>query len=400
LRRLATVGLLLCIAPPLQAQDDVPANLVPIELERSRTCVDALTRLEDLDVELAPLAIRAQRLLAIAGAIRLEESTIVDSLDATDPLEAAVRSWFETDAALAQRYLTQQDPALQDQRTAARAAIQESVTQALEEVQAQADSVMIPTGSLRDDAAACSNVILVRGAAIEACNGLSSRVCQAARDSTIQSPFRFIAGANLLWYRQEFRPWTAPGPIQVTPQGQLTGARTIGSTRVGNIAINLSLNPMLRQRSEMRPEDLAIIDSINTPLGIESTHPDVVFTPALAVQANLPHPIGDETRYVVHFGPPEEPDVIWSGDADTGAPFAGTVALAPEHVTGLAEGFPVTFTAIKEGDGNNPEVVYSIELTSVNQVPQVRRLIAYMGQQLSADLQRLIPPRPPEDANP
>ena len=392
MRPFSAVTLALGVALPAAAQSDVPPNLVALELERSRTCVDVMTRLEALDVELTPLASRAQRLVAIAGAINIEESSIVDSLNASDPVEAAVRDWFEADASLAQRYIEQQSQAILDERAAGKQTIEETVAQALEQVQAQADSVMRPTGTLADDGVTCSGVILVRGAAIEACNGITSRVCEAARDSTVQAPYRFVEGAEFLWYSQQLLPWSDPGPIGISPQGQLTGARTVGSTRVGNLAINVSLNPLLRPRSELSPDELAVFDSINNPLGIEPSHPDVTFVPALAIQANLDRAIAGESRYVVHFGSPEEPDVLWVTEADSGAPIGGTVALAPAHVARLAEGDAMTLTAV--GDGVDQEVVplYSIELTNVNQVPPIRSLLGYMVQQLSTDLEQLVPP--------
>jgi hypothetical protein len=394
-RPFSAVVLLLGIASPVAAQGDVPANLVSIELERSSTCVDVLTRLEALDVELTPLANRAQRLLAIAGAISIEESSIVDSLNATDWVEAAVRDWFAADAALAQRSVTEQSQTILDERAVGKRAIEETVGGAIEEVQAEADSIMSPTGTLAQDGAECAGVTLVRGAAIEACNGITSRVCSAARDSMVQSPFQFVEGAELLWYSQEFRPWTAPGPIGLSPQGQLSGARTIGNTRVGNVVISVSMTPLFRSRSELSPDDLAVFDSINAPLGIESSHPVVTFVPSLGIQANLARAIGGESRYVVHFGPPEEPDVVWVAEADSGAPISGVVALSPVHVAHLAEGQPLILTALADEADQEALALFSIELTSVNQVQPVRSLLGYMTQQLSADLERLIPPENP-----
>lgn len=383
------------VSTPVRAQDEPPSDLETIELERSRTCVDVLSRLEDLDVELRPLASHAQRLLAIAGAIDIEEEAIVDSLDVSDPLEAAVRDWFAADAELARRYLDEQSQEVLETRAEARRAIQERVALALDDVQAQADSVMAPSGDLRAQAASCSGAILVRSAALEACASLTSRVCQAARDSTVQSPFRFVDAPELLWYRQEFRPWTTPGPLQLGPNGQLGGARTVGSTRVGNVVVSVSFNPLFRAREQLGPEELAMLDSINGSLEIESTHPDLAFAPALAIQATLPRALGGEDEYIVHFGPPEAPDVVWAAQADTGVPLVGSVALAPEHVARLVAGDPLTLTAIGVTETGEPEIVYLVELTSVNQVTTVRTLLGYMSGQLSADLARLIPPEDP-----
>jgi hypothetical protein len=276
-----TALLVLVVALPVSAQDTPPPGLEAVEVARSVRCIDVLTRLEALDVQLGPLAIRAQRLVAIAGAIAVEEASVVDSLRVTDPVEAAVADWFRADQALAQRYLSAPNQAILDERTAARGAIQQRVAAAMAEVQGEADSVVAPTGTLRSDSVDCSGAILVRGPALEACQGLTSRVCQAARDSTVAEPFRFVDSADLLWYRQEMRPWTAPGPLQVSPDGQLGGARTMSYTRTGNIVVSIAFNPMLRAREDLTPEQLAALDSIDAALGIQNDHPEVTFAPAL-----------------------------------------------------------------------------------------------------------------------
>lgn len=392
MRRLTILSALYTFALPLSAQDAPPSGFRALEVERSTMCVDVLSRLETLDTQLEPLAVRVQRLLGIAGAIQVEEASVVDSLEVSDPLEAAVADWFRGDAALAQRYLTEQTQVLLDERTAAREAIQQRLTEALEARQAQADSIIAPTGDLRSDGMACSGVILVRGASVAACEGVTSRVCQAARDSSAASPFRFVDAADYIWDRQELRPWTAPTAIQATVDGQLSGARTIGSTRIGNVAVNVSFNPILRARADLAPEQLAAFDSLNAALGIESTHPEVIFAPALSIQATLPTPLGEESHYVLHFGTIEAPDTLWTGVANTGAPIVGTTVLAHEHVTRLRSGDPLTLTAVREDAAGEAAAVYAIDLTSLNQAAPVEALLGYMSRQLSADLTQMIQP--------
>jgi len=392
---LSTLLLTLLSASAVRAQEQEeqpPAHLAALEAARSRSCVGVLTRLERLDSQLTPYAARVQRLLGIAGAIELEETSVVDSLRVSDPLEADVSEWFRSDQALAQQYLSGQSQAILDQRTAGRHAIQDRLRAAIDSLQAQADSIIEPEGDISAEASACSGAILVREAAVEACSGVTSRVCSAARDSASSEPFRFVDSSADLWFRQEFRPWTAPTPIQVTPQGQLTGARTVGATRVGNIVVSVAFSPLLRARSEIPPEQLATLDSIDAALGIESTHPDVTFVPSLSIQANLPDKLDEEDYYALHFGAPDTPDILWIADAGTGQPIAGSVALAPAHVANLLAGEPLTLTAVREREDGEPEGLWAIELSSVNQVPPIQALLAYMSRQLSADLTRLIPP--------
>ena len=384
-------------ALPLLAQEAPPPNLAAVETARSRTCVDVLTRLEDLDTELAPLASRAEWLLAIGGAIMLEESAIVDSLDTSDPLEADVAAWFRDDAELAERYLAGQVQDVLDQRSSARRAIQQRVADALAEVEARADSIVAPTGDLRQQAVSCSGAILVRPTAIEACEGIASRVCDAARDSASSEPFRFEESAEYLWYREELRPWTAPGPLQATPDGQLNGARTLGYTRVGNLVVNLAFNPIFQPRAGLSATALETFQSIDSALGIEITHPDIVFAPGLGVQVALPEPLADETGYLLHFGPPDTPDILWRADVASDAPLATVLALDPDHVAKLAAGEPLTLSAFRAAATDadvvqDVEIVYAIELTNLNQASRVTALLGYMIGQLSSDLNRLLPP--------
>lgn len=394
-----TLLLLLAFAAPVRAQDELPSNLLALETARSRTCVDVLTRLERLDKQLEPYAGRAQRLLAIAGAIQIEDPTIVDSLHVSDPLEGQVAEWFQTDQSLAQRFVDSQDPTIAEQRSTGRHTIQDRLASAIDSVQAEADSIMATTGDLQSQASGCSGAVLLRGTAVEACQGITSRVCTAARDSTVdQDLFPFIDTPDLLWNRQEFRPWSQPGPLQITQDGQLRGARTVGSTRVGNVVVSLAFSPLLRARAELQPEQLATLDSIDSALNIEDSHPDIAFAPALSIQANLPEALGNETYYILHFGEPDSPDVLWSADANTGQPLAGNMALAPRHVARLRAGDPMTLTAIHETETGDPEGVFAIELSSVNQVAPVEALLGYMTKQMSADLKQLIPPQPDSTA--
>src|SRR5690606_2571912 len=93
----ATAGLALMAPASATLGAQVPSELARVELARSRQCVGVIARVADVEERLAPLAARSRRLAAIAEAVALEERTVVDSLDASDPLEAQVRQWFAAD---------------------------------------------------------------------------------------------------------------------------------------------------------------------------------------------------------------------------------------------------------------------------------------------------------------
>jgi hypothetical protein len=390
MRGLIALLVALGLAPGSAAQ--MPARFESVELARSRECVDVLARLDALDATLAPLASRSQRLVVLAQAIAIEDPDAIDSLDASDPIEAAVGAWFAADAELAQRYLAQPNPALLEERTAARATIQASVTAALQALQAEADAMIAATGDLQQRAGQCDGAVFVRGAVVEACGGASSAVCAAARDTARVDPYRFVESAEVLWGLQEFRAWTAPAPLRPTADGQLTGGRTLGITRTGNLVVTLAFGPLLQGRVSLAPETAAAFLALADSLGFGAAHPDVVFVPSLAIHATLHAPLDEESSYLFHFGPPEEADILWAAGTATGAAVEGIVPLTSRHLARLQAGEPITLTAVREAEPGVNDALYAIELTSINQGPAVQALVGYMAGQLPAELLRMIPP--------
>ena len=370
----------------------VPSRLVEVEVERSRMCVGTLAQVAVLDGVLEPLVARGTRLRQIAEAVALEDRSIVDPFDGADPTEILVRDWFTTDAALAQRYVTTEDSGLLAERQAGRETIKNVVTEALFAVQTEADSVLSANAALIQSAGPCDGAIFVRSAVQDACTDASGPICdQAALPAGEASDFRFVDTGESVWEIQESRPWTVPAPLQPTQDGQLGGGRTIGYARVGNVAVSLSFSPLFRDREETSPEELAGYQAVNDSIGVSVDHPALAVAPALGVRAALPEPLGTETRYVVHFGDIDAPDIVWSGPAGSGAPLEAAVPLAAAHVARLRAGDPVMLTAIGGADGNQPE--YSILVGNVNQGPAATVLLNYMATQMAEDLDRFVQPR-------
>lgn len=374
------------------ASAQTPENLADVELARSRDCVGVLARVQVVDAQLAPLAERSQRLLAISQAVALEEREVMDSLRATDPLEAEVHAWFVADGEMAERYLAQPSPALLEQRAAAKDSIELAVRGALEGLQAEADAILAAAGTLTAEAGRCAGAVFLRPAILEACRTTPSPVCEAASDTLrTATEYRFVESAEDLWGMQELRAWSAPTPIQVTQTGQLGGARTVGLTRTANIVVTVAFGPRLRRRADLTVAEAERTAALTDSLGFGSAHADVVFTPSLVIQGTLPDALGGESRYVLHFGPPEQADILWATDAGTGAPIEGVLDLGPARLSKLLGGEPIMLTAIRGTEGGASEPVYSIELTSLNQSTATSALTGYMAQQLATDLAELIP---------
>ena len=59
----------------------------------------------------------------------------------------------------------------------------------------------------------------------------------------------------------------------------------------------------------------------------------------------------------------------------------------------LQAGEPIRLTAVHTVEDADNEAVFTLELTTVNQVTATRALLGYMAGQMVADLNRLAPPR-------
>lgn len=368
-----------------------PSRLAEVEGARSKSCVGILERLEAVDARIAPFAQRTERLQAIARAIALEDRTVVDPLDANDPVEARVAEWFTSDQSLARRYVAQQSPSILAERTASRETIKATVTRALEAVQQEANAVLGEDEQILAEAAPCDGAIFVRPAVLEACETGSGTICDDARLPPSEvTRFRFVDSAESMWELEEIRPWTRPAPVRAGPNG-LAGGRTVGFTRVGNVVATVAFTAILLPREQIPAETLTAYESTNAALGVTFTHPTIAFTPALGVRLALPEALDEEDGYVLHFGSPDQAEVVWAGDAGTGGPIEATVPLTAGQVQRLTAGDRLTLTAIANAEPV-PDAVYAIRIGSVTQAQNTRALLSYMQNQLGQDLAQLVPP--------
>jgi hypothetical protein len=205
-----------------------------------------------------------------------------------------------------------------------------------------------------------------------------------------QTSFAFVDDPALMWDLREFRPWSTPTAIQPSPTGQLDGARTIGYVRVGNVVVTVALSPMFKDRTTVTPAERFKFKQTNDALGLIFEHPSIEFTPGFGIRAALPRALAGEDEYILHFGEPETPDVIWRGPADSGAPLQATLPMEARHVIRLRGGEAVTLTAIRDGD---PQ--FSIEIDPTGQAQATEALLSYMALQLSTDLNELVKPADP-----
>jgi hypothetical protein len=380
----------LCGGRPATAQSlesIVPSRLAEVEIERSRSCVATLAQVEGLDTQLDPLAGRSRRLMAIAEAISIEDRSIISELDPSDPVESDVQAWFATDSLLAVRYMQTEDEAIQEQRRMGRESVKLRIGSAISRVQMSADSVIAENQDVLTRSGPCDGAVFVRPAVLEACADVESELCDiVAAPPPDEAFYRFVDTPEEIWELRELRRWTEPMPLQVGPTG-LDGARTIGYARVGNVVVTAAFAPVLRSRSEIRPAELFVFEQTNQALALTFDHPDIAFTPGLALLAALPTALADEDRYIVHFGDPSEPEILWSGEAGTGAPLEASLPISAAQVIRLRNGEALALTAVR---GDDP--VYSIVLSTEGQVDNVGALLRYMAAGLGADLLRIAPP--------
>jgi len=393
-RRRAVLALALTgvVAPTLNAQELPPSGLARVELERSRQCVEVLARMESLEGRLEPLADRSERLMQLGNAVALEAPAEAGTFDRSIPLEARVAAWFEEDQRLAARYVEAADDALLVQREIAREAIKDALSEALVEIQREADARIEEAGTLTTTVGGCDGAILVRSAVLEACATAVSPVCEPARNPGTESRYRFVDHPLDLWEVEEVRPWTTATPLGITANGQLGGARTMGYARNGNLTLTLQFAPLFGTRDDFTPEQIARYRAMVDSVGFEFDHPEVTFVPSLAVRASVPEPLAEETLYVLHFDEPDNADVLWSGPAGTGETVQAVVALGPRHLARLGSGHPVRFTAVMEHPEEDAgDVVYSVQFTPINQSPATSALMGYMAEQMGRDFRLLFP---------
>jgi len=381
-----------------RAQDTPPPELAAVENARSRSCVGALGRLGDLNMRLEPLGRRAARLRALNDAISLEDSTQVTPLDTSDAVEAAVQRWFAADATLGERYAETRDSTLIDQRSAAKDAIRQRLQQDMDSLRSRAEAESTDAQEIQTAAAPCQGAVLVRPAVLEECQATSSdsQVCAAAADTAQGGLFRFVDHPEDLWDIQELRPWTDPGPLQVTQDGSIVGARTAARSRLGNVVVAVALAPMIRERDQVDSAQAAELDANLDSLGITFDVPRFVMAPALEIQANLPQPIGGETHYLLHFGDAASPDVVWSVPAGAGGVFHAMVPLTGEYLNRLQAGDPLSLTAVKlngppaEGQPPQADFVFTVGILQVNESRATSALLAYMvNGGLAEDLKQI-----------
>lgn len=380
----------------LLAQDSIPRDLAKVEIARSKACVGTLARLAQLDSALTPYAQRVDRLNALGMAVSLEKPGDAVPFDLSDSLEAAVAQWFTSDSILATRYITQPDSAIAKERSDERNAMLDRLRQAIQSVSDEAQGNLGDGAAIEAEAQPCAGAVLVRSAVLEACAATPSPVCEAARAQDPQGPYTFVDDAADLWDLEEYGPWSTPGPLQMGPEGNLTGASTSARARRGNAGFVLALRPLLSERSGLSDEEIAQYQAIMDSLGFTFDHPDFVMAPGLEIQGNLPPPLGGETHYVLHFGDLSgDDDVIWSMPAGAGGPFQAVFPAAPSVLTRLQAGELVSLSALRipEAEDGTPEGVFTLSLLQVGETANVGALVEYMGQGgLSQDLRALFPP--------
>jgi len=390
----------LVVAVPLAAQDLPPADMAAGELARSRACVAPLTGMARLDVALAPLAVRAERIRALNQAMVLEDSSAVVPFDADDSADRMVQEWFASDGVLALRYVEARDDAINDQRRVEREAVRDRLREELQAVGARGQEMIAQASETTAGGQDCEGAILVRPVVLEVCaaQGLTGPVCDGAAAPEGNGPgeYVFVGSADELWDVEEFRPWSNPMPLSVTPEGGLGGGRTMARARRGNVVALVGLGSLIRPRSEMSAEEITEFDANLDSLGFTFDHPGFVMAPAIDLQIGILGRLGGETHYLLHFGDLSAPaeQVVWEGPAVDRGPIQALFPAPPGALVRLAAGEALSLTAVKVTEGaEEAEAVFTLSFTPVNQARAASSLLGYMaGGQLGRDLAALVPP--------
>ena len=383
----------------LLAQEPVPTRMVADEMARSRLCVPVLTRLEELNLELEPLARRVDRIGVLYEAVVLEDADRVQPFDDASPEDRRVREWFARDAELAERYAESGNEALLEERRAHRAELVEALEEAFTSVSEEADAILARDEDLPRLAGECDGAILVRQAVLDRCpEGSESAVCREARSGAPMGQYRFVEAAEDLWDVEQLRPWSTPSGIGPSPDGMLAGGQTSTVTRRGNVNLGLRLEPLIRERSAVSVEEAAGLDASLEAMGFVFDDPRFVMAPALVIDLDMDQPLDDETHYLLHFGDLSVPaeQVFWTARADQPRPIRDGFPISEGVLVRLMSGEEVTLTAVRideTSDQVEGTPLFTLGLTSVGQAEAVTALVAYMaGGELAEDLRSLFPP--------
>jgi hypothetical protein len=383
----------------LQAQEPVPARMVADEMARSRLCVPVLSRLEELNLELEPLARRVDRIGALYEAVVLEDAERVQPFDDGSPEDRQVRDWFARDGELAEQFVESGDEAVLEERRALRIQLVASLEDAFTRVSEEADAILARDEDLPRLAGECDGAILVRTAVLETCpQGEGSAVCREARSREPGGQNRFVEAAEDLWDVEQLRPWSNPSGIGPTPDGMVAGGQTSTVTRRGNVLLGLRLEPLLRERSAVTEEEAAEFDANLESMGFVFDDPRFVMAPALVIELDMDQPLDEETHYLLHFGDLSAPaeQVFWTARADQPRPIRDGFPVSEGILVRLMSGEEVTLTAIRIDETSETMEgipLFTLGLTSVGQAQAVTALIAYMaGGELAEDLRSIFPP--------
>lgn len=398
MKSLSLLPVMLAFPVLLAAQDVPPPDFAANELERSRACVPALDHLTAVEARLDPLARRAERINELSYAIAMEASARAAPFDDSDPIEAAVQQWFDSDGALAARRGEGDEEAIDEERARGRQAIRQQLAEELDDLNEESREILEEAGDVETAVQECDGAILVRSVVLDVCEGGSSLVCEQAREPATLSAgrFRFVDEPEELWDMEEMRPWSAPTSLHVTDNGGLDGARTAALARRGNLVFVMGLEPMILDRSNIEEEQATEFDANLDSLGFSFDDPRFVMAPALSIRFDATKPVGGETHYLLHFGDLSNPgeDVIWSAPS-AGEPLSAVFPATAAALDRLAAGEPVSLTAVSflEDDSFDGDAIFSIPLTPIGQSESVSGLLSYMASgQLSTDLAALVPP--------
>ena len=375
-----------------------PAGLAAAEIARSRRCVPALARLDTLNVKLEPLAVRSNRLRQLYEAVTREDTTRAAPFDARDPVESAVSKWFGEDQALAVRYSTTGDSLLEVRRAKGRDEISTRLKSEIDSTNTRARGHITATGELDAEVAECENVMLVRSAVLESCPpSLTIPVCAAARTDSVLPTYHFVKDPVEMWDVESSSLWTLPQRLSVGSSGIILGGESAASERRGNLVLGLAIRPMIQDRTELTPEQIAGIQADLDSIGFTYKHPQLLVSPTLEFEFIIAEPIAAENFYFLHFGDLSQPttDVIWSGPAPSRGPVRMLLPAKKSVLDRLAAGEIVSLTAVRFADpaSKQAEAVYSLELSSLRQSSAVGGLLSYFtGGQLGQDLDAIAPP--------
>ncbi len=235
-----------------------------------------------------------------------------------------------------------------------------------------------------------ADVRLLRAPIVAECDAqeFQTGICMAARGDSTAGTMVFVDSVEEIWADQSLGEWLSHTPISAG-EGGLTGGQVQIAARAGNALFEMSLGPLVRPREGMEADQVTEFDAVLDSLAIDFAHESYAMVPLLQIRTNITVPLSAESYYLLHAGPVEGGQSIWSAQA-TGQLLGTQIVLSPDLLAILEGPEEIRLSAVNVVDEETLQPIWSIPLATEGRATTVRALMDYLGTTFSGELDAAI----------